>query len=250
MLLNNTMLQGGIYETETYVYRLVAVGDSGSYIHHGDTGMEGDYMIILDMGGGDVCKNNIKLAEDMVKTVAKVDRFRRCVLKWQLFTRIGGKTPLNRALFERMYWLGVDLGFKTTASVFDLESWKFLERFMPVWVKIPNTEVARSLVKEIEIPKVISLPSYLFETWAEDQIDEEMLMCVVSEYPTTYDKYTTTFTDEQLEMGISDHTTTTNLYTCYMPPVYEKHFVIPACNTDKPRPYAIGPDELKELLLI
>lgn len=212
-------------------------------------------MIILDLGGGDVCQNNKEYITQLIDSISMVDTDRVCVIKWQMFISIPDKTPLKRDLFHYAYYYARDLGFETTASFFDGDSLDFIMRYNVPFIKIASQEYLRSYRSDIfkaqtvNNDKIIRKAVVASRTPWSQPMDCDMLMCCIQEYPASAYKYESLFSTDQLRAGISDHTDSIELYKKYTPKVYEKHYTLDNVS-NKPREYALRPDGLKELLKI
>src|SRR3990167_1815345 len=97
----------------------------------------------------------------MIDTLADVDSKRQVTIKWQLWTR--GTEPqctrLNWALFKQAFIYAEGKGFRTTASVFDVEALRYLLTFDVPFVKIANRPYLRHLTRYVPrgIPIVYSI---------------------------------------------------------------------------------------------
>ena len=84
-------------------------------------------MIILDFGSGNTCKNSRRYITQMIDELAAVDTGKQeIVIKWQLFADCQPNIPLEYHVFDYAYQYAKHLGYKTTASVFDMESLCYL----------------------------------------------------------------------------------------------------------------------------
>lgn len=206
-------------------------------------------MMILDFGNGSVCLNDRENIKAMIDRLAEVDVDREIVIKWQLFLNIPPKLSLRRDLFDYAYKYAADLGFMTTASVFDLDSLDFLSRYYVPFVKFANQpqmwrytdDVARS------VDLYVSVGSEREFLWMWGKKPDGVMACV-SKYPATIDDYYETFNENILGAGISDHTNNISLYKAYRPALYEKHYTVTEIPTHKVRTYCAGPEQVRELL--
>jgi len=188
--------------------------------------------VIIDMGSGAICRNNRDVIRDMIYQVAEHDKDKaKIIFKWQLFSNktINYLEPLNHIEFDYAYKLAANLGYQTTASVFDDESLEFLQKHYDVpFIKIAcNTKYYPLLwhVKD-EIKRMVSIENGadihgLYEMYNGMYID---VLCCVPEYPARMEKYEELFSEGYLTNGISDHTVGLALYKKYMPSIYECHF--------------------------
>jgi sialic acid synthase SpsE len=205
----------------------------------------GDGMIILDLGNGSVCQNKKDYIKDTIDAVAEVDVDRVCNLKWQLFVAMDGKTAMRRELFEWAYQYADELGFRTTASYFDFDSYMFLLGYDIPFIKIANQSFLRRSLDATFHGSVISVPdNILFEKYVKKGFK---VMCCVSKYPADNADYDS-FKEEYLMAGISDHTDNLELFHRFKPEIYEKHFVLEKTTYPQPRVYALRPEGLEELL--
>ena len=108
-------------------------------------------MIIADFGSGNTCKNDYNIIQNMIDEFVKAIGGTRddVVIKWQLFQEAGANQPLNWRMFDYAYSYAHSYGYKTTASVFDPDSVKFLLRYPIPFVKYANNvKLPTSLVPE------------------------------------------------------------------------------------------------------
>jgi sialic acid synthase SpsE len=178
-------------------------------------------MIILDLGSGNTCRNDVDYARKMVKAVADLG-IKDAVIKWQLFISAGANTPLSRKVFDDAFGYATSLGIKTTASVFDEDSLYFLLRYPVPFVKIANCPASKSTIPFImgDIKAIISTDNPKIK-YSEDQ-DHTTTIYTVSKYPAEVEDYDV-FGDK-LKNGISDHTDNFDLYHKHKPKIYECHF--------------------------
>jgi sialic acid synthase SpsE len=199
--------------------------------------------IILDLGSGNTCGNDLKTIKKMIDSIPNDPRI---ILKWQLFKEAGNNIPLNPFCFKYAYEYAKTKGFLTTASVFDLESLKYLCRYPVPFIKLANNKDYEYLADYI--PE--SVPIY--QSWdgkrdLPDFMWEEILVCV-SKYPANIDEYLNTFSIMNLYDGISDHTVGTELYKQFRPYVWEKHYKLSDSTGLDAGSFAITPDELETIL--
>lgn len=188
-------------------------------------------MIIIDMGSGNTCKNDCKIIDKMIDSVAEYDKKRESILKWQLFISAGNNTPLKFNKFDYAFSYAAKSGFKTSASVFDLDSLGFLLRYRIPFIKIANN---CDLLKGCTAYNNIRV------------IKSGVDLCCVSEYPAKIEDYEKQFKPEQLKKGISDHTTDWTLYNKYKPEIYEFHFCLDDSTGLDSGDFARRPKNLKE----
>ncbi len=209
-------------------------------------------MIILDFGSGETCQNDYRTVERMIHELAAVDPHRKAIIKWQLFTEVPAKVrPLDRELYLYAVEHARELGYQTTASVFDRESLDFLLSTGPPFVKIAARPYLYPLISRIPptMQTMVSAPSAA--KWNELRIDHEhrslIVLCCIAEYPATVASYRGQY-GGLLHYGISDHTEGLELYRKYNPVVWEKHYCLPDSTGPDAAGFAIRPKELEEVL--
>jgi len=199
--------------------------------------------IILDIGSGNTHKNNCEYALRMIDEVKAIDMDKHeIIFKAQLFEPGTRKPniPLDRYTFYVMYRHCEDLGYKMTSSVFDLASLQFLLEWDIPFVKIANDPSIDWLIGEIP-RKYLVYKSVGTEEEYYDCRGAETLFCV-SEYPADISRY---------PIGpdcISDHTVGLDLWYGNKPVIWEKHLRLEDSTGLDAGPFAITPDELKEIL--
>ena len=208
-------------------------------------------MIILDFGSGNSCKNDWNIAKRMIDSLAEIDPLRKAIIKWQLFKEAIPNIPLLRSIFTMAEnYACVQYGYMTTASVFDLDSLKFLLTFNIPFVKIPNRRDLDWLMGEVirKIPVIRSIGKPTEETM--DMLSSgASSLCCVSKYPAEDKDYEDFFPLMQLKYGISDHTTDWTLYRKYHPGIYECHFVLEHdSNNPDGGSFARTPKMIREIL--
>lgn len=200
--------------------------------------------IILDFCSGNTCKNNWEYAKRMIDELKAVDTGKHeVILKWQLFLRVGENIPLRQEIFYKAYNYANNLGYKTTASVFDKESLNFLLEFPVPFIKIANNRKLDWIIGEIprRIPVYKSVSNY------EERTSADKYLCCVSEYPSRMSDYED-FDDVSLIKGISDHTVNFNLFKKYIPDIVEWHYKLSDSTGLDAGPFARTPEELQEVL--
>ena len=204
-------------------------------------------MIILDMGSGNTCKNDTTIIKKMIDAVKAVDTGKHAiVLKWQLFTSAPPNVPLDRWPFHYAVRYAQEKGYKTTASIFDEESFEYLTgHFSIPFVKIPCREKLYNFVNGQYKDFIISVPDRILY----DNFPDLVKLCCIPKYPAKVEEYEKTFTKEQLKAGISDHTAGWDLFKKYKPVVFEKHFVLERDEGNPDAgPFAVTPDDLAGIL--
>ena len=106
-------------------------------------------MRILDFSSGNTCKNNVDIIKKMIDALAEVDTERKFTIKWQLFQKAPPNIPLTQQNFHFAYHYAKQLGYETTASIFDKESLDFLSWFNPCFIKIANRPDLYWLIGEV-----------------------------------------------------------------------------------------------------
>jgi hypothetical protein len=205
--------------------------------------------IVLDISAN-THRNDEAYYKRMINELAGVDsRKHEVILKWQLFKEAGENRIPHEMLFEDMcYWAFNKHGYRTTASVFDIPSLSMLldvayglDYQLP-FVKIANRRDLDWLIGEIPRKyRVYKSVEYIptFDCQLEKGIKK--LWCV-SEYPAPIDKY-----PDWCKL-ISDHTIGLDLWYRNRPLIWEKHYKLSSSTGLDAGPFAITPDELKEIL--
>ena len=209
-------------------------------------------MIILDMGSGNTCKNDVLYVERMIDELAAVDTGKHeIVIKWQLFTECPPNEVLWLAVFDYAYEYAKKKGYQTTASVFDLDGLQFLLKYDIPFVKLANRPDLYWLAGEVprKIPIYISVGDMDFESdYLEKHSDYWEMLCCVSAYPAAMEQYEKRFSTAYLYGGISDHTTDFTLYHKYKPVIYECHYKLPDSTGPDSGEFARTPEALREVL--
>jgi sialic acid synthase SpsE len=169
--------------------------------------------IILDISAN-THKNNWPYLKKMLDELKKIDTGKHeVIIKHQLFTKVGENIPLDHEIFKKAYNYAAELGYKTTSSVFDLESLGFLLQFDVPMIKIANNRSLDWIVGEIprKIPVYVSVKQD--EAHYDDNIcyldgygmiDQNMtVLGCVSKYPAKVEDYYGLVFEHA---GISDHT--------------------------------------------
>ena len=214
-------------------------------------------MIILDFGSGNTCKNYIITVRRMIDELVAVDTGKHeVIIKFQLFKDAPPNMPLQLDVFDYAYGYAKEKGYKTTASVFDMDSLQFLLTYDIPFVKLANRPDLYWLAEEVprRIPVYISYSDLNYIDWNFYRYNNFPLLCV-SEYPTTMEKYVETFSGDynmQYLMGygcgISDHTTDFTLYHKYKPSIYECHYKLNDSTGPDAGDFARTPEALREVL--
>ena len=165
----------------------------------------------------------------MIDGLKKVDTGKhKVVIKWQLFKEAGDNIPLTHDCFDYAYDYAKKLGYKTTASVFDVNSLKFLLQYIIPFVKISCNNEKYWLIGRVprNMPVYYSTnnPSEVFPRHSEHLFrlyDAYKLYCVP--------KYPAEIEDYKLKnmKGVSDHTVDLELFndnpSCE---VFEMHYAL------------------------
>lgn len=221
--------------------------------------------IILDMGSGNTCRNDEKIVKKMLDELKKVDtgnHGHEIIIKFQLFQKAGLNIPLEHGVFGYAYMYAKELGYKTTASIFDKKNLNFLLDWYEVpFVKIANNRELDWLIGEIprKVPVYVSYGNK--EDWIDRELSPNVYMLCVSNYPATIDDYREKFGDYFLNLssqreflirpedwGISDHTIGLELFKKYKPTIWEKHYKLHDSTGLDSGDFAITPEELGEIL--
>ena len=202
--------------------------------------------IILDFGSGNTCLNDDDIIKEMYNELKKIDSGKtKITIKWQLFKSAGLNIPLEMDKFDLAYRYGKYLGYNVTASVFDIESLKFLLNYNIPFVKIANNKSLHSLIKHIPKNIDVYISSYKYSYSVDFKRRVTHLWCV-SNYPAYRKEY------EDLGMlrgdNISDHTTTFELYDIYKPGIIEWHYKLKNTTGLDSGEFARTPEQLKEIM--
>jgi len=216
--------------------------------------------IILDFGSATTCKNDKAYVKRMIDELKAVDSGKHdIVIKWQLFSNEISSlpdgtvldppvTPLNKGLFAWAYTYAAELGYETTASVFDKESLDYLLTFDIPFVKIANRPDTRWLIGEVprKIPVYSSgdMQYYSNHKWENGDIP---LKCI-TQYPATVAQYEKGFGASLFTGRISDHTIGFELWYKYKPVTIEWHYKLEDSTGYDAGSFARTPSQLKEVL--
>ena len=205
--------------------------------------------IVLDMSSGNTCRNDKAIVKQMIDVIKAIDTGKHeIILKWQLSLDDGINVPLDHDVFDYAFKYSNEQGYKTTSSVADLESLKFLLQYDVPFIKLPNDRKLDWLIGEVprKIPVYVSC-GYSNETLFIRGCNIIYLSCV-SEYPANFEAYKERFFTDYLRHGISDHTIGLDLFKKYQPQIWEKHFKLPDSTGLDAGEFAILPEELGEIL--
>jgi hypothetical protein len=203
--------------------------------------------IILDISAN-TFKNDEAYYKRMIDELSAVDtRKHEVILKWQLFEESEFNIRARKALFVPLSeWAFKVHRYKTTSSVFDIESLRFLlECELPYdlpFIKIANNRKYDWLIGEIPRKYKVykSVDRIPVINWQFNNGIEE-LWCV-SEYPAPIEKY------PDWCKTISDHTVGLELFHRNQPVIWEKHYKLSDSTGLDAGDFAITPEGLKEIL--
>lgn len=204
-------------------------------------------MIILDFGSANTCRNNYNYVRRMITELARLEPQKEVIIKWQLFESAPPNARLSRQVFDKAYVYARSLGFKTTASVFDVSSLDFLQTFDIPFVKIANSPASRAVIPLCKIKTIQSVDKADDIIYTTEKPYNEDLMFVVSDYPADKQAYIDKFGD-LLQYGLSDHTEDLELYNTYQPKVYECHYKLDDSTGLDAGPFARTPEQLRGIL--
>jgi hypothetical protein len=188
----------------------------------------GTIMIILDLGSANICHNDRNTIRDMIQSISDVDTGReRVILKWQLFSDASIFKPLSHSCFEYAYRLAWDLGYETTASVYDDESLEYLQTHYEIpFIRIDCNTKFYPLMWHVnpEIDKYVSVDNPANKRGIIDMY-EGMKMTFLNCIPKflAYANDYLLFGDA-LKHSIVDNTVGLDMYRLHKPTIWEKHF--------------------------
>jgi len=201
--------------------------------------------IILDISPN-THKNSIKYLKQMIDEVAKIDsKKHEIVIKHQLFLKAPPNLPLDRLVFSRAYEHAKARGYKTTASVFDLDSLNFLMQYDVPFIKVSCNSKYHWLVDEIPRKYNVYVSSVRDEMKYFRDDDNMYVMECVPKYPADLEEYEGNEYDYY-----SDHTIGLGLWYKFEPQIWEKHLVIHKNKADNPDSgeFSCTPEELREVI--
>jgi sialic acid synthase SpsE len=209
--------------------------------------------IILDMGSGNTCKNNLAYVRRMIDELKAVDTGNHeVIIKWQLFEHAPPNERLMWATFDYAYNYALDKGYRTTASVFDMPSLQQLLQFDIPFVKIANRPDLYWLAGEVprNIPVYVSIGH-----WNDFDHNDGMwgwecdLLNCVSKYPATLEDYEIAFDGMSIGSNwVSDHTADFELWHKYEPTVIEWHYKLETSTGPDAGKFARTPKQLEGIL--
>ena len=206
--------------------------------------------IIIEFGSANTCKNNKKIVKEMYDELKRIDTNKHQITcKWQIFKNAGQNIPLDKGIFDYAYNYGRELGYPVTASVFDLDSLRFLLQYEVPFIKIANNRKLDYLVGETLRNTHIYISCGSIEELKFVKLFENItpLLCV-SNYPSTVESYEKTYGTYLSNYGISDHTTTFDLWNNYQPEIIEWHYKLPNSTGLDAGHFARTPEQLQEVL--
>jgi sialic acid synthase SpsE len=203
--------------------------------------------IILDYSANSH-KNDLMKIQSAIDSVANIDtKKHNIIFKSQLFVMAGDNIPCHHGSFDFMYNRCKELGYECTSSVFDRASLDFLLGYDIPFVKIANNRKLDYLIGEIprKIPVYVSYDCNRVDNLNETSIynKKDRFFNCVSEYPASIESYSCSS-----NCNISDHTIGFELFNKYKPLLYEKHFIMPGDDGLDAGPFAVTPEDLKEIL--
>jgi sialic acid synthase SpsE len=200
------------------------------------------HRIILDLGSGNSCKNNL---ETVYKIIDSIPNDPRIVIKWQLFQKAGNNIPLERKIFTEAYTYAKNKGFLTTSSVFDLPSLNFLLTFKALpFIKISNNPKYYDLIEKI--PR--ETPVYVSWNGQGHKPSGDVVMSCISKYPAQQSDYYKAFSNPEMEYALSDHTIGIELAIKMNPRYYETHYKIFGATGLDAGAFAKYPHDIKNLI--
>lgn len=200
----------------------------------------------------DISANTHKNKNSLIEEILyELDKYRKndheIIIKAQLFNKdVGGENIVcEKKSFEFMHKISLRLGFKCTASVFDLESAKFLiNNFDIPFIKFAcdkkYNEIEDIIPHKIKIISSISPKNNSFDLLKSDT--SRIYMLCVPSYPAKIDDYPIGFS------CISDHVKGLSLYNRDSPIIWEKHLKMETSTGLDAGPFAITPKELRGIL--
>ncbi len=202
--------------------------------------------IILDYSAN-THKNDLLKIQEAINAISLIDtKKHEIVFKSQLFREAGENVVCKHGSFDFMYNRCKELGYKCTASVFDKSSLYFLLKYDIPFVKIANNRDFDYLIDYVprRIPVYTSHDCSKADNYYNNKstLDDQRLRCV-SEYPAKIKDY------RCVPGGnISDHTIGFELFKTYKPKIYEKHFIMPGDDGLDSGPFAVTPEDLRQIL--
>jgi len=227
-------------------------------------------MIILDFCSGNTCKNSWDYAKRMIDEmdfVVKEVGFPKeeIIIKWQLFLQAGDNIPLDRKIFRQAYEYAKELGYKTTASVFDRSSLNYLLKYDVLFIKIACVPETRTLIYYIPrgIPVIASYDKS--DVYKEKEYSNMIKMFCVRQYPALKEDYENilksglsthhfgrVINQKYIALAVSDHTIGLKLFNEYYKDhnyIWEKHYKLEYSTGLDAGTFAITPKELKNMLI-
>lgn len=202
-------------------------------------------MIILDFGSGNTCKNDFSYVKKMIDELSKVDKDRKCIIKWQLWKKKQGHNKqLDWKLFKQAYNYAEELGFTTTSSIFDKESLKYLLTFKTPFIKIACNPGLYWLIYDIQETSKILVSAYTTHGYSVLTPSHIKVLFCVPLYPADIKEYLAV----KYYPYMSDHTPGIDLYQRLKPKIWEKHFILSDSTGLDAGEWAITPEQLKEVL--
>lgn len=201
---------------------------------------------IIEMGSANEHHNDIGYLREMINAVVDCDSGKHeVVFKHQLFETAPPNEPLLWRTFSWARGYAWEMGYQTTASVFDVSSLNFLSKHNVPFVKIACRPRLYWMVRAVAPGRRVYV-SVSNDNWSAFDFPSGVTkMRCVPEYPALRKKYDT----NAVTYAVSDHTVGWDLYNDWKPDIIEKHFCL--CRSDDnpdSGPFAVTPDELREVL--
>lgn len=205
--------------------------------------------LVLDVGSG-ASLPDADTACRFVDAIKAVDSgAHEIVLKAQLFKAAPPNTPLAWPTFRTLYDYGKERGYQVTASVFDAESLMYLLTFDVPFVKIACRPSLYWLAGEVprKVPVWVSV-----ERDPRDREENGEWLACVPKYPATDLDYRLEFPEDA--QCVSDHTVGWDMLNDWCtvkmmgPRIWEKHFILPTTKGPDVGPWAVTPEQLKEIM--
>ena len=200
-------------------------------------------MFILDIGSG----NTLTSIDTTCSIISIVQNLKipNSFVKFRLFKEAGNNIPLNLEVFERATKFCHIVGMPYGVSIFDEESLNIaLYSGALRFIKIANDSDLHYLIEKVpDVDHVIVSTDNL--NYKIDRPKTDIIYCV-SKYPAQekdYEKF-----GDKLKKGMSDHTTSWNLFKKYQPKIYECHFCLEDSKGLDAGRFARRPKDFKEIL--
>jgi len=164
-----------------------------------------------------------------------------------LFVSAGCNQPLSQKSFKYAYNYAKKRGYETTASVFDIESLKFLLKFDVPFIKIANNSKVYSLLDSIpRNTQVLISTDDIKKVPMKKLMKDDIIMLCVSKYPATSEDYNTIANGKRIRF-LSDHTVGVDLIKQHKPDIVEKHYKLEDSTGLDAGEFAITPEQIKDV---